>query len=242
MYRLYIAIISTVILVIFSLTAFASENERIRVLQNKAYPLDMKFELSLGGGMSIADRYSQAIPAGGEVIFHPFDSLSLGGFFLYTKSSETSLSKELRNQSLSADEPERTRTKWLTGGEIIIYPIYGKFSLFSQIAFNYHIYLGGGGGVGSIVVTNYSNNKEKSYGTKPVYTFAGGVQTHLVRFGEKKNKYIDFKIEGRYFGYTVDADKEWFDAEITKGRQADSISNSAQHRLVLSMAYLSFLF
>ncbi len=242
MNKLYPAILSLLLIVILSATAFAGENESIRALQNKAYPLNMKLELSLGGGISIADRYSQSIPAGGEIIFHPFDFLSLGGFFLYTKSSETSLSKELRKQSLSADEPERTRTKWITGGEILIYPIYGKFSLFSEIAFNYHIYIGGGGGVGNIVVTNYSNDTEKSYGTKPVYTIAGGVQTHLFRFGEKKNKYLDFKVEGRYFGYTVDADKEWLDAEIAKGRPSDAISNSAQHRLVLTMAYLSFLF
>ncbi|MCX7958354.1 MAG: hypothetical protein N3B13_04840 [Deltaproteobacteria bacterium] len=242
MNKLFPAILSLLLIIIFSAVAFGSENESIRVLQNKAYPLNMKLELSVGGGISIADRYSQSIPAGGEIMFHPFDFLALGGFFLYTKSSETSLSKELRKQSLSADEPERTRTKWITGGEVVIYPVYGKFSLFSEIAFNYHIYLGGGGGVGNIVVTNYANDAEKSYGTKPVYTFAGGVQTHLARLGEKKNKYIDLKIEGRYFGYTVDADKEWLDAEIAKGRPADAISNSAQHRLVLTMAYLSFLF
>ncbi len=236
------AILSLVVIMMFSANAFTGENESISVLQKKAYPLNMKLELSIGGGISVADRYSQSIPAGGELFFHPFDFISLGGFFFYTLSSETSLSKELRKQSLSADEPERTRTKWLTGGEILIYPIYGKFSLFSEIAFNYHIYFGGGGGVANIIVTNYANDAEKGYGTKPVYTFAGGVQTHLARLGEKKNKYIDLKIEGRYFGYTVDADKEWFNAEIEKGRPADSISNSAQHRLVLTMAYLSFLF
>ncbi|MGC8928091.1 MAG: hypothetical protein ACP5QK_09220 [Myxococcota bacterium] len=242
MKRFYSAVLILLIIMMISTIASGSENESIRVLQKKAYPMAMKLELSAGGGISIADRYTQAIPAGGELIFHPFDFLSLGGFFLYTKSSETSLSKELRKQSLSADEPERTRTKWLTGGEIILYPIYGKFSLFSEISFNYHIYLSGGGGVANIIVDNYTNNSEKSYGTKPVYTFAGGVQTHLFRFGEKKNRYVDFKIEGRYFGYSVDADKEWLDAEVAKGRPVDAISNSAQHRLVLTMAYLSLLF
>lgn len=242
MKRLYSAILVFLLILMVSTIAFGGENESIRVLQKKAYPLNMKLEIGAGGGISVADRYTQAIPFGGELLFHPFDFLSLGGFFLYTKSSETSLSKELRKQSLSADEPERTRTKWLAGGEIMLYPIYGKFSLFSEVAFNYHIYLGGGGGVANIIVSNYTNDTEKSYGTKPVYTIAGGVQTHLFRFGEKKNKYIDLKIEGRYFGYTVDADKEWLDAEVAKGRPADAISNSAQHRLVLTMAYLSLLF
>jgi len=243
MKRFYLAGLLIVLMMFLSLSLYGSENESIRALQKKAYPLDMKFELSLGGGMSIADRYTQSIPAGGEILFHPFDFLSIGGFFLYTKSSETNLSKELKKQSLSADEPERTRTKWLGGGEIVLYPIYGKFSLFSEIAFNYHIYLSGGGGVANIIVDDYTqNNAEKSYGTKPVYTFAGGVQTHLLRFGANKNKYIDLKIEGRYFGYTVDANKDWLNSEIDKGRTADSISNSSQHRLVLSMAYLSILF
>lgn len=231
-----------ILIMMVSVITYGSGNESIRVLQNKVYPLNMKLELSLGGGISIADRYSQAIPAGGELLFHPVDFLSLGGFFLYTKSSETNLSKELKRQSLSADEPERTRTKWLTGGEVVIYPIYGKFSLFSLVAFNYHFYLSGGGGVGNIIVTNYANNAEKSYGTKPVYTMSGGLQTHLARFGENKNRYIDLKLEGRYFGYSVDADKEWLDQEIAKGRSSDTISNSAQHRLLLFMGYLSILF
>lgn len=242
MKRSYLVVILGVVVIFSSANISAGENEAIRVLQKKAYPLNMKFELSVGGGISVADRYTQAIPAGGEIFFHPWDFISLGGFFLYTKGSETNLSRELKKQSLSADEPERTRTKWLAGGEIVLYPIYGKFSLFSEIAFNYHVYLAGGGGVASIAVEDYTANKEKSYGTKPVYTFAGGVQTHLFRFGENKNKYVDLKIEGRYFGYTVDADKTWFDAEIAKGRPSDTISNSAQHRLVLSMVYLSILF
>lgn len=242
MKRFYLIAILGIVVIFSSTNISAGENEAIRVLQKKAYPLNMKLELSAGGGISIADRYTQSIPAGGEVFFHPWDFISLGGFFLYTKSSETKLSEELKKQSLSADEPERTRTKWLAGGEIVLYPIYGKFSLFSEIAFNYHVYLAGGGGVGSIAVDSYTTNKEKSYGTKPVYTFAGGVQTHLFRFGENKNKYVDLKIEGRYFGYTVDADKEWLEAEVAKGRPSETISNSSQHRLVLSMAYLSILF
>jgi outer membrane beta-barrel protein len=242
MKRFSIVILMISLMMLISTSLFGGDNERISVLQKKAYPLNMKFELGIGGGMSVADRYTQAIPAGGELIFHPFDFLSIGGLFLYTKSSETNLSKELKKQSVSADEPERTRTKWLGAGEIILYPIYGKFSLFSEIAFNYHIYLSGGGGVANIVVDNYTTNAEKSYGTKPVYTFAGGVQTHLFRFGANKDKYVDLKIEGRYFGYSVDADPDWLGAEVQKGRSIDTISNSSQHRLVLSMAYLSILF
>lgn len=242
MKRTHLIVALVAIWVLLSTSVSAKENERIQVLQKKAYPLNMKFELSLGGGISVADRYTNAIPAGGEIYFHPWDFMAIGGLFLYTKSAETNLSKELKKQSLSADEPERTRTKWIAGGEIVIYPIYGKFSLLSEIAFNYHIYLSGGGGVGSITVDDYATNKEKSYGTKPVYTFAGGVQTHLFRFGENKNRYVDYKIEGRYFGYTVDADKTWLDAEIAKGRSSDAISNSSQHRLVLYMAYISILF
>ncbi|MCX7944686.1 MAG: hypothetical protein N2746_09290 [Deltaproteobacteria bacterium] len=219
---------------------YGSENESIKVLQKKAFPLDMKLEVGFGGGISVADRYSQSlVPAAGKLIFHPFDFLGLGGFFLYTMSSETNLSKELRKMGMAAHEPERTRTKWLTGGELVVYPIYGKLSLFSEAAFNYHIYLSGGGGVGNIVATNYQNDTERSYGTKPVYTLAGGMQLHLFKFGEKKNKYVDLKFECRYFGYTVKADESWFEGEKNK---PEPPSNSAQHRLVLSMAYLSFLF
>lgn len=239
MNRFNVIVVGLVMIIMVSSSLMAGENESIRVLQNKVYPLNMKFQLSGGGGMSVADRYSQAIPFGGEVMFHPLDFLSIGGFFLYTKSSETSLLKKLNEKNQSPPEPERTRTKWLTGGELAIYPIYGKFSILSEIAFNYHIYLSGGGGVGNIVVTDLDRT-EKSYGTQPVYTISGGAQIHLLRFGEQKNKYLDLKVEGRYFGYTVKS-KQDVSNQPSNSSEAD-ISNSAQHRLVLSMLYLSFLF
>jgi|GEM_PF-1961417 len=253
MKRFSLTILMISLMMLISTSLFGGDNERINVLQKKAYPLNMKFELGIGGGMSVADRYTKAIPAGGELIFHPFDFLSIGGLFLYTWSSETSILEDLSKLNHTVFEPERTRTKWLAAGEVILYPIYGKLSLFSEIAFNYHIYLSGGGGVADIVVTNYANgNKDKSYGTQPVYTFAGGVQTHLLRFGANKDKYIDLKIECRYFGYTVDTDKSLLDtSECDKMsgsekeqcyKKIQEMPNSAQHRLVLSMAYLSILF
>jgi hypothetical protein len=58
MKRFSLTILMISLMMLISTSLFGGDNERISVLQKKAYPLNMKFELGIGGGMSVADRYT----------------------------------------------------------------------------------------------------------------------------------------------------------------------------------------
>jgi outer membrane beta-barrel protein len=195
-----IVIATAVVMALLSLSfpAFAEENERIHVLQKKLYTLDGKHDITPFFATSINDKYTSHIGGGLSYSYHLFESLALQVDGMYVNGDETSLTKELKELfQKNPIEPQRMQFKYYAGGDVLWYPIYGKFSLVSELALHYNFYFIGGAGVVGTRVFDPAQGKTVD---RDSALFAGnvgaGMQLFIIRW-------LCLKLEFRDIIYTA---------------------------------------
>lgn len=195
-----IIIATTVVMALLSLSlpVHAEENERIAVLQKKLYTLDGKHDITPFFATSVNDKYTSHLGGGLSYSYHLFESLALQVEGLYVAGSETSLTKELKELfQKNPIEPQRMQMKYFAGGDLVWYPIYGKFSLISEVALHYNFYFIGGAGIVGTRVFDPSLNKERDVDSALFAgNIGGGMQLFII-------KWLSLKLEFRDIIYTA---------------------------------------
>ncbi|MEE2836930.1 MAG: outer membrane beta-barrel domain-containing protein [Myxococcota bacterium] len=124
------------------------------VVWARLFPVSERFEVSLGYEMSVIDKY--ATHQGGKLnlIYH-FNELLAANFFggyLYGKANGllmATLNEGTRCDPVSYKNclPDTNVMSWMVGADFIAEPFYGKLNLVSELALNFDIFIGAGGGV-----------------------------------------------------------------------------------------------
>ena len=182
-----------VILLVFACATFpamAEENEKVQVLQKKAYIQAGKHELTPWFSVSVADKYTSEIGGGLQYQYHILESLGVQAEGFYFSSGETSLTSQLRDLNKEPIEPQLMQMVGYAGANILWYPLYGKLSLISEVALSYNIYIQGGAGVMFSRVYDASVDKYSEPSPQFAGTFGVGASLFIL-------KWLDLKIEIR---------------------------------------------
>ena len=125
-------------------------------VQIKSYPLDGKHELTPLFQTSVNDKFTSTTAFGLQYLWHFGEYLGFGADFVYALSSETNLIevmrkrltvKQLYGQPSAPVEPYRRLPMWMTGATVHVNPLYGKWSLASELNLRWDLFIAVGGGV-----------------------------------------------------------------------------------------------
>jgi outer membrane beta-barrel protein len=124
------------------------------VVWARLFPVDKRFEVSLGFEMSVIDKYATHNGGKLNVIYHFNELLALNVFGGYLVGQANGLLTATLNEGTTCDPgsfknclPDTNIMSWLVGGDFIVEPFYGKLNLVSELALNFDIFMGFGGGV-----------------------------------------------------------------------------------------------
>jgi len=112
--------------------------KKAKVVEKRLYPKAMKHELSVYFGIDPMDSYVFGIVEGGRYVFHPVEYLGIqvhGGAVQTFENSDAKYIK--KNEYANAKNFESAQMKWLAGGDLIFYPVYGKFVLLGDVVLHY---------------------------------------------------------------------------------------------------------
>ncbi len=158
----------------------------IKVVQNKLYKKEMKgLLLPYFGGMPFGDYYkSMVIGLKADFFITEYMGLQLNfAYDVYAKPSEF-MASALKNLSGDPKGVPAAKMEFLTNLDFVFIPLYGKFSLLSEVIAHYDlgIYLGGGVSRYKSVSSSdisYINDKYTSYGENLDPALAGDPWTKI---------------------------------------------------------------
>jgi len=119
--------------------------KRAKVVQKKLYPRAGKHELSLFFGINPADSFVLSLVEGLRYNYHineMFGVQVVGGYMQSFDKSDTKLLTDNADKGgLSIDEEfiKNAEIEWFVGADFVFYPVYGKFSLMSDVIAHYDI-------------------------------------------------------------------------------------------------------
>jgi outer membrane beta-barrel protein len=146
----------------FSLEAAAEENEKISVLQLRAFSQKGKHELTPFFAVSMNDKYTSHLGGGAQYAYHALEILGIQATGMYLYGFDSSLTNELYKKQAAPVEPDRTMMTYYAGADLLLYPLYGKLNLFGAASVNFNIFILGGAGVLGTKVYNITDKKYKS--------------------------------------------------------------------------------
>ena len=124
------------------------------VVWARMFPVDKRWEVSLGFEMSVIDKYANHNGGKLNVLYHFNELLALNLFGGYLVGQANGLLTATLNEGTQCDPlsfknclPDTNMMSWLVGGDFIAEPFYGKLNLVSELALNFDIFMGIGGGV-----------------------------------------------------------------------------------------------
>ena len=116
-----------------------------KVVQNRIYKKEHKFELGLFVGTLSSDPFLSVRSLGGSLGFHFTETWGLNLFAWKSFSSKSSSLDRLEQEtgrSANTNDPKSYK-----GGEIAYSPIYGKLSVFGKAILHYDLHFLGGAGI-----------------------------------------------------------------------------------------------
>ena len=130
------------------------------VVAARLYPVDQRVHLGASYEMSVIDKYVEHQGVGVNIGYHLDELLQLrfhGGYFMGSARQLLRVAEDKggsNNECKPAGDAEQYRNclpdtntmSWIVGGELIVEPFYGKVNFVSEMALNFDIYLGVGGG------------------------------------------------------------------------------------------------
>lgn len=132
----------------------ADDEETIYAVQRKAYLINNKFEITVGGSLKVGDRFVQNFSVLGGLTYHLAENFGVELYGGYMFPGESGLTKEiLREGSLTPERAKLTQMLWNVGVGVQWSPIYGKIHLFDTALGNFNFYLGAGAGFGQTRVS-----------------------------------------------------------------------------------------
>jgi len=119
---------------------------------------EMRLQIQAHAATTLTDEYSQALFAGGQLIFHPLDWLGIGVWGGYAVTNfDTALTDEITTKAESADGgptlslpvaanfPDQVgRLKWMVAPQVSFIPLRGKLGVFESLFIDTDLYLFGG--------------------------------------------------------------------------------------------------
>lgn len=119
--------------------------KRAKVVQKKLYPRAGKHELSLFFGINGADSFVVSLVEGLRYNYHITELFGVqvtGGYLQnFDKPDATLLTDTADKGGLNIDENfiKNAEIEWFVGADFVFYPVYGKFSLMSDVIAHYDI-------------------------------------------------------------------------------------------------------
>ena len=200
------------------------------VVWARLFPTDKRLEVSLGFEMSVIDKYATHNGAKLNVIYH-FNELIAANFFGgYLYGQPNGLLQATLNEGTRCDPtsfknclPDTNIMSWVVGADFITEPFYGKLNLVSELALNFDIFIGVGGGVtGREGFTADSGSGVQQWirdparaGVSPFFTAMAGVRVWLW------NK-LALRVEAR--DYTWMGDRPYLELNQPSLQQSDLIN------------------
>ncbi len=229
-----------------------SPNERIHVLQKRDYSVKNKLEISVFGGPSVGDVFTQQVGLGLALDYHfdeafaielswmtckvPFydgDQAQPGqyeGSDLRWGAWYTDAYDEVKNDAqLSPSNADLAMITNYIGLNVLFSPLYGKWTLFNRGLGHVDFYLTAGGGVAG---TEFRNSRKlwQDTGTYFVGNFGLGLRVYLARWFAIRLEIRDYAFAARV--------KEAAGQAGAAGEVSTKIRNSLFVTLGLSFLFL----
>jgi outer membrane beta-barrel protein len=163
----------------------ADEEETIYAVQQKAYLINQKFEITPMGGIAFTDRFVLTIAVGGSLGYHIAENFALELSGAYMFPDESALTTEILEEGkLTPEIAKLTQLLWNVNLGFQWSPVYGKLQIFGLSLGTFQFYLGAGGGVGqSRVQCTPGMNLDPNRGFNPdVCPMIENVTTDEVQF------------------------------------------------------------
>jgi outer membrane beta-barrel protein len=124
--------------------------KRAKVVQKKLYPKEGKWEINLFFGVNPADSFTLGIVEGLRLSYHIHEYFGVqvvGGYMQsFDRNATSLLTDDSSNGGLEIDPDfiKNAELQWMAGADFVFYPVYGKFSLMSDLIAHYDagIYVG----------------------------------------------------------------------------------------------------
>jgi outer membrane beta-barrel protein len=186
-----------------------SNNERVHVLQKRDYSVKNKIEVTLLGGLSLGDVFTQNYSLGVGLDYHLNEAFALeaswftSGFPAGSKNDSarfgmtyTDAVTELKETDLSPLAADLSMMSNCASLNVQFSPIYGKFSLFNATLGHADFFLTAGGGVAWTEYRDTSNVWQDT-GTYFVGNFGLGFRIFIVRWFAVRLDLRDFAFSAR---------------------------------------------
>lgn len=112
--------------------------KKAKVVEKRLYPKAMKHELGVYFALDPLDSYVLGIVEGGRYVFHPVEYLGIqvhGAAVQTFDKEDASYVKD--NMNVGDSNFKNAELRWLAGGDLIFYPLYGKFALLGDVVLHY---------------------------------------------------------------------------------------------------------
>lgn len=127
----------------------ADDEETIYAVQEKAFLVSDKLELTPFASAGFADRFVRTFAIAGSATYHLRETFALEAFGGYMFPTESGLTREILDRGrLTPETAKLTQLLWAAGVGVKFSPLYGKVQVMDAVLGNLAFYVGAGFAIG----------------------------------------------------------------------------------------------